>query len=114
MILFFVGIIEMTISAMWTKSVAKSEVAMNGAITGVHLLIWFFVLQQVVDNLGDWTAIMPYMAGCVLGSMLGAMDRRTLKRKLRKLFRIRATAMKPQKQKMMPVTYPTLVEYDRL
>jgi hypothetical protein len=112
MILFFVGIIEMTISAMWTKSVAKAEVLSNGAITGVHLLIWYFVLQKVVENLGDWTTIIPYMLGCMLGSMIGAMDRRTLKRKFRKAFRVRK-ATKPQK-KAVPVTYPTLVEYERL
>lgn len=112
MILFFVGVIEMTISAMWTKSVAKAEVASNGVITGVHLIIWFFVLQQVVDNLHDWAAIMPYMLGCVAGSMLGAMDNRKLKRKLRKMFRVRKAAK--QQKKAVPVTYPTLVEYERL
>lgn len=71
MILFFVGIIEMAIATYWTRSVANANVKLNGIITGVNFAIWYFVIRQIVDNIDNWQAIVPYGAGCVAGSMLG-------------------------------------------
>ena len=87
MTLFFVGVIEMIISASWTKAVSKANIAMTGAITTVNILIWFYVIRVVVENLNNWLAIIPYTAGCALGSMLGAINREKAMKRIRLLTR---------------------------
>lgn len=111
MILFFVGIIEMAISAWWTRSVAKADVVSTGAITGVHLLIWYFVLEQVMENIHDWSTIAPYMVGCMAGAMLGVADQKRMKKRLTKLFRVRG---RKARKKAPSAAYPTVVEYEHL
>ena len=86
MTLFFVGVIEMIISASWTKSVSKANVALTGAITSVNIFIWYYVIRVVVEDLGNWQAIIPYTAGCALGSMLGAIDQEKAWKALRRKF----------------------------
>jgi len=86
MTLFFVGVIEMIISASWTKSVSKANVALTGAITSVNIFIWYYVIRVVVENLDNWYAIVPYTAGCALGAMLGAVDREKAMKRIRKQF----------------------------
>lgn len=100
MTLFFVGVIEMIISASWTKSVSKANVALTGAITSVNIFIWYYVIRTVVEDLGNWYAIIPYTAGCALGSMIGAVD----KEKMMKRMRTRLAAMKAG---TIPVQKPT-------
>ena len=75
MTLFFVGVIEMIISASWTRSVSKANVALTGAITSVNIFIWYYVIRVVVEDLHNWHAIIPYTAGCAVGSMLGAVSK---------------------------------------
>jgi hypothetical protein len=87
MILFFVGIIEMVISASWTKAVSKASVGYTGAITTVNILIWYYVIRVVVENLDNWFAIIPYTAGCVIGSMLGAVGMKKVYKSVVKAFR---------------------------
>lgn len=72
MILFFVGIIELVIAAYWTKAVSKANVALTGMITTVNIFIWYYVIRQVVEDLDQWHKIIPYVAGCAIGAMLGA------------------------------------------
>jgi len=86
MALFFVGVIEMIISASWTKSVSKANVALTGAITSINIFIWYYVIRVVVENLDNWFAIIPYTAGCAIGAMLGAVDREKAVKRMRKLF----------------------------
>ena len=86
MTLFFVGVIEMIISASWTKSVSKANIALTGAITSVNIFIWYYVIRVVVDNLDNWYAIIPYTAGCAIGAMIGAVDQEKVKKRIRKLF----------------------------
>ncbi len=77
----------MIISASWTKAVSKANVALTGAVTTVNILIWFYVIRVVVENLDNWLAIVPYTIGCALGSMLGAVDREKAVRRCRELLR---------------------------
>ncbi len=98
MTLFFVGVIEMIISASWTKSVSKANVALTGAITSVNIFIWFYVIRVVVENLDNWYAIVPYTAGCAIGAMLGAVDReKAMKRIGRRLAAVKARAIPVRK-----------------
>ncbi len=85
MTLFFVGVIEMIISAAWTKSVSKANVALTGAITSINIFIWYYVIRVVVENLDNWYAIIPYTAGCAIGAMLGAVDRDKAMKRIRRL-----------------------------
>jgi len=85
MTLFFVGVIEMIISALWTKSVSKANVALTGAITSVNIFIWYYVIRTVIGNLDNWFAIIPYTAGCAIGAMLGAVDQEKVKKRIRKM-----------------------------
>ena len=71
MILFLTGIIEMAIATYWTRFVTNANVRMTGLVTAINFAIWYFVIRQIVENIDNWQAIVPYGAGCVAGSMLG-------------------------------------------
>lgn len=68
------GIIEMAIAASWTRVVTRAHVAATGAVTAVNIFIWYFVIRLVFARLDDWKAVIPYAAGCALGSMLAVTD----------------------------------------
>jgi len=105
MTLFFVGVIEMIISASWTKSVSKANVALTGAITSVNIFIWYYVIRVVLENLDNWYAIVPYTAGCAIGAMLGAIDRdkamKRIRRTLAALGAGTAAVRKPTKEAVL-------------
>ncbi len=88
MSLFFVGIVEMIIVASWTKAVSKSNVVQTGMVTTVNILIWYYVLRQVVENLDNWSAIVPYTLGCAIGAMLGAVERKQWAAAFKKLIKL--------------------------
>lgn len=70
MILFFVGILEMLIVTSWTKLVTKTRIIASGATTMINVLIWYYVLQTVVDNISDWRIALTYAAGCSIGTVV--------------------------------------------
>jgi len=70
MILFFIGIIEMLIVTSWTKMVAKTKILSSGAITLVNVLIWFYVLRIIVEDINNWYVALFYAIGCSLGTMI--------------------------------------------
>jgi uncharacterized protein YebE (UPF0316 family) len=70
MFLFFLGIIEMIIVTAWTKTVTETKIWASGAITMVNVLIWYFVLQTIVDNINNWSIALLYALGCSLGTVL--------------------------------------------
>ncbi|MEY4744491.1 MAG: hypothetical protein RL272_436 [Candidatus Parcubacteria bacterium] len=116
MILFFVGIVEMAIATYWTRFVTSANVRMTGVVTGVNFAIWYFVIRQVVENLDNWHAIVPYGAGCVAGSMLGvALDVDAL---MLRFFRRhgRATrktsAVRIKRAKAEPAVSPIAADYE--
>jgi uncharacterized protein YebE (UPF0316 family) len=74
MSLFFIGIVEMVIVALWTRAVTKANVVLTGLVTGINIFIWYYVVGQVIDNLHNWRMIVPYGIGCAIGSMIGAID----------------------------------------
>lgn len=87
MILFFVGIVEMAIAASWTRFVTSKSTVMNGMVTYVNIFIWYYVIDQVVNYIDGWKAIIPYAAGCAIGSMLGSMEPKKLRSHYRKIVR---------------------------
>lgn len=70
MILFFIGIIEMIVISSWTHVVSETRVIASGLITVVNIFIWYYVLQSVVDNIGNIQTILLYALGCAIGTML--------------------------------------------
>lgn len=71
MFLFFIGLIEMVIATVWTRMVSRGEMFASGFVTFVNILIWYYVLQQVVDDITNWRLIVLYAAGCAFGTVLG-------------------------------------------
>ena len=70
MILFFVGILEMVVISAWTHMVSETRVIASGLTTVINILIWYYVLQSVVDNIGNIQNIVLYALGCAVGTMV--------------------------------------------
>ena len=70
MILFFIGIVEMLIVTFWTKAVTETKVLASGAITMINVLIWYYVLQKIVDDISNWQIAALYALGCSVGTAL--------------------------------------------
>lgn len=87
MTLFFVGVVEMAIAASWTRFISRPNMVMNGLITYVNIFIWYYVIDQVINHLDGWQAIIPYAAGCAIGSMLGGTEPKKLRTLWRKFAR---------------------------
>ena len=69
--LFFVGMIEMLILTVWTKLVTGKQIALSGVITFINVLIWYYVIQSIVNNINNINLIILYAIGCALGTTLG-------------------------------------------
>ena len=68
--IFFVGIIEMIIVTAWTKTVTKTKVLASGVITVINILIWYYVLDKIVNNLENIWIVLSYAFGCAVGTMI--------------------------------------------
>lgn len=71
MIIFLVGILEMVIVTVWTKVVTKTQVLASGLVTVINIMIWYYVLETVLNNIDRFSVIMEYAFGCAIGTMLG-------------------------------------------
>jgi hypothetical protein len=70
MVLFFIGVVEMIIAATWTKVVSTSKVWPSGFITMVNIMIWYYVLQAIIEDIANWRIVIVYALGCAVGTML--------------------------------------------
>lgn len=70
MVLFFIGVVEMLIVTAWTKAVTRTKIVASGIITMVNVLIWYYVLQTIVDNINNWSLALLYALGCALGTVV--------------------------------------------
>lgn len=71
MALFFVGVVELLIVTVWTKLVSKTQVLATGFVTIVNVMIWYYVLQAIVNDIANWKVALLYALGCSLGAMIG-------------------------------------------
>jgi len=78
MMLFFIGVLEMLIISTWTKAVIETKVVVSGVVTMLNVLIWYYVLQQVVNDLGNWQVVTLYAVGCATGTILSTLYFRRL------------------------------------
>ena len=70
--LFFVGIVEMMIIAVWTKMVADNKILASGVVTVINIVTWYYVLQTILEDIGNWQLIVVYAIGCAIGTMATA------------------------------------------
>lgn len=70
MSLFFVGIGEMVIIAAWTKMVSDNQILASGVITLINIVTWYYVLERILQDLGNWQVVAVYALGCAIGTML--------------------------------------------
>ncbi|HRY62444.1 MAG TPA: DUF5698 domain-containing protein [Candidatus Paceibacterota bacterium] len=71
LMLFIVGIVEMIIVTIWTESVTKARVLESGIITIINIFIWYYVLDTIVNDIGNFNLVLVYALGCSTGTMLG-------------------------------------------
>ncbi|MBU1179281.1 hypothetical protein KKB69_03045 [Patescibacteria group bacterium] len=71
MVLFFIGIVEMLIVTTWTKLVMRTRIIASGVVTMINVLIWYYVLQSIVNNINNWTLVVLYAFGCAIGTVIG-------------------------------------------
>jgi hypothetical protein len=69
MMLFFIGLGEMIIATIWTRFVSQGKMVASASVTFVNILIWYYVLQEIISDMSDWTVIVLYAAGCACGTM---------------------------------------------
>ncbi len=69
MVLFFVGILEMIIVTTWTKVVTKTKILASGLVTIINVLIWYYVLETIVNDISNWSLVILYAFGCAFGTM---------------------------------------------
>jgi len=67
--LFFVGIAEMVIIAAWTKAVSDNKILASGVITLINIVTWYYVLERILQDLGNWRIVAVYALGCAIGTM---------------------------------------------
>jgi ABC-type iron transport system FetAB permease component len=83
MTLFFIGVLEMLIVSTWTKAVTETKVVVSGIVTILNVLVWYYVLQRVVSDLGNWQLVAMYAVGCACGTVLSTLSFRLLNIKKR-------------------------------
>jgi uncharacterized protein YebE (UPF0316 family) len=76
MILLFVGMVEMIISAQWTRSVSEGRRWKSCLITLFNILIWYYVLRTVIEDLHNWKVVALYAIGCAIGTFIGTTRRK--------------------------------------
>ena len=60
----------MLIITAWTKAVSDTKVIASGIITFINILIWYYVLQAIVQDINNWGLAVIYALGCSLGTVL--------------------------------------------
>lgn len=101
MILFFIGIVEMLIVTTWTKLVMRTRILASGAVTMVNVLIWYYVLQSIVNDINNWMLVVLYAFGCAVGTVIGTY-----------YFSSRENKEKGEKQERFSVSGAALSTYD--
>lgn len=73
MMLFFVGILEMLIVTAWTKVVTKNQIVASGVVTMINILVWYYVLETIVNDISNWRLVLLYAFGCALGTVASTL-----------------------------------------
>jgi uncharacterized protein YebE (UPF0316 family) len=71
MFIFLLGIVEMLVVTAWTETVTKAKVLASGVITTVNVLIWYYILDRIINNIDNTFVVVVYALGCAAGTMIG-------------------------------------------
>jgi len=107
MLIFFIGMAEMVIATLWTKFVSETRIVPSTTITIVNVLVWYYVLRVVIDNINNVSIILLYALGCGLGTMLSLLIPRFVKTKTTRTRKTVGTITSPHVPAM-----PTLTRHD--
>jgi len=67
-IFFIVGVLEMLFWALQTKSLIKDKMLHTFIFTFVSVVIWFYVVSKVAENVNNLWLMVAYSVGCGLGA----------------------------------------------
>lgn len=62
----------MMIIAVWTKMVSENKILASGVVTVINIITWYYVLQTILEDIGNWQLIVVYAIGCAIGTMATA------------------------------------------
>lgn len=81
MSLFIIGFIDMLIVTAWTKSVAQTQVVVSGLITLINVLVWYYVIQRLMEDLYNWQLVLMYATGCALGTIVATYHYKVMEKR---------------------------------
>lgn|GEM_PF-6775519 len=67
---FAVGFLEMLFWSLQTKSLVKDRILNTSIFTGISVLIWYYVVDNIAKNMGSWSLMVAYVVGCILGNIV--------------------------------------------
>lgn len=88
----------MLIVTAWTKFVTKAQVLASGAITMVNVLIWYYVLEKIIQDIANWKLVVLYALGCSIGTALSTyyFQKKEEKQEALKISRIKQLSIFPR------------------
>ncbi len=60
----------MYLVTIWTKTVTKTMIVASGIFTMINVLVWYYVLQRIVNDINNFWLIAAYAVGCALGTIV--------------------------------------------
>ena len=70
-ILFFaVGFLEMLFWSLQTKSLVKDRILNTFVFTFISIVIWFYVVSKVAENVNNLWLMLGYATGCSIGNCI--------------------------------------------
>ena len=79
--LFIIGLVEMVIATLWTKTVMETKALASGLVTMVNIILWYYVLRVIIDDITNWQLVIIYALGCMVGTMLTTASLSSQKKK---------------------------------
>ena len=101
--IFFIGIVEMIISTTWTHFVSKNMILSSGSITFINILIWYYVLDKIINNLENFWFVLIYALGCAIGTMISIFYLDCKEKKTKARARIKAQLKNPLESNLKTV-----------
>lgn len=63
----------MLIVTVWTKMVTRTRILASGVVTIINIMIWYYVIMVIVDDITNWQLVLLYALGCAIGTMLSTL-----------------------------------------
>ena len=110
MLIFFIGMAEAVLSTLWAKSIQETRMYWSPVITMMNVLIWYYVLRTVLEQVNDVSVVLMYALGCGLGNFLVIMTGKVMEKRAAHKSRIKKEIVTGGSHLAMPVpAMPTLI-----